>query len=122
MVVWKKNTSRINDHYHIASRPLYMYAYTHLIQEIFAIGSVSFHNSAHFIYAAVQSSRGNEPGELFIHELHADSKAVCHVGEGEGAVGLKQLGVSFDAHLSNEIASMRSKEAITFEILLHPDY
>ena len=93
----------------------------YLIKKVLAIWSVRLHDSAHFIDPAVQSSRGYKLGQLSIDELYADPKAVSHVGEGEGAVRLKQLGVTFDTHLSDEVASMGSKESITLEVPLHPD-
>ena len=94
---------------------------SYLIEEVLAVRSVSLHDSAHLIDAAVQSPRGYEPRELSIHELYTDPKAVCHVGEGEGTVRLQQLSVSFDTHLSNEVSSMRGKVAITLEVFLHPN-
>ena len=58
---------------------------------------------------------------LLINELNGDTKAFCHVLQGEGAVGLKELCICLDAHFSDEVPSVRSKVAVTLELLLHPD-
>lgn len=58
---------------------------------------------------------------LPVHELHADSKALCHVSEREGAIGLQQLCVCLDAHLPHVVTSMGRQKTITLELTFSPD-
>ena len=43
------------------------------------------------------------PGQLSVHVVLCDSERLGHVLEGEAAVGLQQLSVSLDLHLTDVV-------------------
>ena len=55
-----------------------------------------------------------------VNESGRDSKGLCHVVEGEGAVGLEQLAVGEDANLAHIVAVVGRQEAVVAKLSFNP--
>lgn len=58
-------------------------------------------------------------GNSLVDELCADPEGLGHVAQGQGAVGLQQLAVGLDPHLSHIVTVVWRKEPVLLHLLLH---
>lgn len=59
---------------------------------------------------------------VLVDELCADSKRFGHVSQRERAVGFQELAVGQDAHLSDIVTVMRSKQPVLLHLLFNTSY
>ncbi len=64
----------------------------------------------------------HKQASVLVDELRADSKRFGHVSQRQRAVGLQELAVGQDAHLSNIVTVMRSKQPVLLHLLFHSSY
>lgn len=60
-----------------------------------------------------------KPKNLLIYELYTDSKGLCHVPQGQGAVGLEELAVGVDPHLPYVVSVVRGKQPVLLHLLFY---
>lgn len=58
-------------------------------------------------------------GNSLVDELGADPEGLGHVAQSEGAVGLQQLAVGLDSHLTHIVTVVWRKEPVLLHFLLH---
>ena len=57
--------------------------------------------------------------DSLVYELVADAEGLCHVAQGQGAVGLQQLAVGLDPHLPHIVAVVGGKQPVLLHLLFH---
>ena len=76
---------------------------TYLVLEVLAVWSHGDNHSSNLVNLTVKPARGYELRQLSINELNRHPKGGGHVRERQRAIGLQQLSVCLDPHLTDVV-------------------